>query len=86
MKVYKVSRFNSDITEINATRVNEKSIWSIGYSGKEERCARNGYYVNYLDSYSDAKQWLLDFVSGEISKAEKKLSKLIGELSKINNL
>ncbi len=81
MRVYKTGGWKELIEEIEATRVNEKSVWIYNeLRNKEERSARYSNYSNYWVTIEEAKNYLKEKLHNQIKRAEKQISKAKNQL------
>jgi hypothetical protein len=86
MKVYKTGGWRYLIEEVEATRINEKSVWFLNSRGKEERNARLSEYSKYFNTKEEAKEYLIERCSSRIESYKLQLSSAQSELQKLNEL
>lgn len=59
MKLYKTTKYNLTIQEIEATRVTESSYYSINSRGKEEISRLSNSYNDHFETFEGAKQHII---------------------------
>ena len=76
-----------DIKRVEITRESDSSIW-IETHGKERRCAKVTEYSEALDTFEEAKIWLIDREKGRITEYETRIAisrSKIGKYSRLTN-
>jgi hypothetical protein len=77
MKLYRTNDWRPEITEVEATRTTEKSIWTIrkDYNGKEreERSALHSEYCDYWNTLEEAKAYHLKRLAKSIETLTEKI-------------
>ena len=74
-----------DIKRIEITRESDSSIW-IETHGKERRSAKVTEYSVALDTFDQAKSWLIDREKGCIAEYERRIAQSRAKISKYSSL
>ena len=82
MKIkYEASNFSNKITRIEVEKETKSFVWVKG-----RQCGKCTEYKTFLDSWDDAKQFLLDRIKGKIHAAQGRLEYAQKELTEVEAL
>lgn len=74
------------IVEMQATRMNDKSVYYLSATGRELRSTRYSSYVCYHDSWESAHAYLITQAEGVVSSARRSLEIAYGKLGNIKGM
>lgn len=83
MILYKTYSFISMIEEVEVVRVTEKSMWLKGGSGRQ---AKHSDWLNYWETYEEAKAHLMSECKSRLKYSEEKVCRELAFMKELEKL